>query len=68
MEVLLTVAIFAYMYVCATACSRIASRKHRGTEEWFVCGEILGLFAVIAVLFLPPLKDTRRYPPASGSA
>ena len=51
MELLLTGAIFIYMY----ACSRIAARKHRGADEWFVCGEILGVIAVIAILLLPPL-------------
>ena len=60
MEFLLTGAIFVYMYVCAMACSRVATRKHRGADEWFVCGEILGLIAVIALLLLPPLKDTGR--------
>lgn len=57
MEFLLTGAIFVYMYVCAMACSRIAARKHRGADEWFVCGELLGVFAVVTVLVLPALKD-----------
>ena len=60
MEFLLTGVIFVYMCVSSVACSRIAGRKGRGADEWFVCGEILGLIAVIAVLLLPPLKDTRR--------
>ena len=55
MEVLLTGAIFVYMYIRAMACSRIAARKHRGADEWFVCGEILGVIAVMAILLLPPL-------------
>ena len=59
MEFLLTGAIFVYMYVCAMACSRIAARKGRGADEWFVCGELLGLFAVVTVLVLPSLTDTQ---------
>ena len=58
MEFLLTGAIFVYMYVCATACSRIAGRKGRGADEWFVCGELLGVFAVVMLLVLPSLVRT----------
>ena len=60
MELLLTGAIFIYMYTCAMACSRIAARKHRGADEWFVCGQILGVIAVIAILLLPPLVEASR--------
>ena len=55
MEILICGAIFAYMGVCATACSRIAAERNRGADEWFVCGELFGLIAVIAVLLLPRL-------------
>lgn len=58
MEFLLTAAIFIYMYACAMACSRIAAHKGRGADEWFVCGELLGVFAVITVLALRSLTDT----------
>lgn len=60
MEFLLTGAIFVYMYVSAVACSRIAAGKGRGADEWFVCGQLLGVVAVITVLLLPPLKEAPR--------
>lgn len=47
--------VLLYISVSAVVCSRIAARKHRGTDEWFVCGELLGLIAVFAVLLLPRL-------------
>ncbi len=57
MEIVVSAVIFAYMGICAYACSRIALRKNRGADEWFVCGEIFGVIAVIAVLLLPRLPD-----------
>ena len=65
MEFLLTGAIFVYMSVSAVACSRIAARKGRGADEWFVCGELLGVFAVVTLLVLPSLTHTRERPNAS---
>ena len=65
MEFLLTAAIFIYMYACAMACSRIAAHKGRGADEWFVCGELLGVFAVVTLLVLPSLRHTRERPNAS---
>ena len=56
MELLFAVVILAYMAICAFAASHIAVRKNRGRDEWFVCGEIFGLIAVITVLLLPPLS------------
>ena len=69
MEILLTGAILAYMYTCAMVSSRIAARKGRGTDEWFACGLILGVIAVMAILPLPELVDMSRRsssPDASG--
>ncbi len=60
MEIVLCVAVLLYIGVCAFLCSRIAARKNRGADEWFVCGEILGLVAVLAVLLLPRLPGRPR--------
>ena len=57
MEVILCGVIFLYMGFCSFLCSRIAAGKNRGADEWFVCGEIFGLIAVIAVWLLPRLPD-----------
>jgi len=35
--------------------------KNRGADEWFVCGEMLGLIAVVAVWLLPHLPDQPPY-------
>lgn len=59
MEVVLCSAIFASMAICANLCSRIAGRKQRGSDEWFVCGELFGPVAVLAILLLPRLPDRR---------
>lgn len=47
--------VLLYISISAVVCSRIAARKNRGTDEWFMCGELLGLIAVLAVLLLPRL-------------
>lgn len=57
MEVVIGAAIFASMAICANVCSRIAERKRRGAEEWFVCGVIFGPVAIVAVLLLPQLPE-----------
>ena len=49
--------VLLYISISAVVCSRIAARKNRGTDEWFMCGELLGLIAVLAVLLLPRLPN-----------
>lgn len=46
----------AYASFCGWTASRLARSKNRGTDEWFVCGVIFGLFAVVALRLLPPLE------------
>ena len=57
-DVALVGAIFLYMAVSALACARVAARKNRGADEWFVCGELFGLIALAAVLLLPALRSS----------
>lgn len=52
--------VLLHISISALVCSRIAARKNRGTDEWFMCGELLGLIAVLAVLLLPRLPDRER--------
>ena len=53
MGLILYAAIMIYGGICAFVCSRTAYGKNRGADEWFVCGEILGVIAVAAILLLP---------------
>lgn len=67
MEIVLCVAIIAYLAICALGCSRIAAAKNRGADEWFVCGEIFGLIAVVAIVLLPRLPSRPRGAPSAGT-
>lgn len=67
MAIVLCIAVFAYLAICALGCSRIAVAKNRGADEWFVCGEIFGLIAVVAIVLLPPLPSHPRGAASAGT-
>ncbi len=49
MEIVIAALLLAYMAVSALVCQGIAKHKNRGTDEWFVCGVIFGIFAIVVV-------------------
>lgn len=59
MEFLICIVVLANMVAGAVACSRIAASKNRGSDEWFVVGEIFGVFAVPVVWLMRPLQEPR---------
>ena len=43
--------------LCAFVCNQIAKQKNRDTFGWTITGFLLGVFAVVAILALPPLEE-----------
>lgn len=42
--------------VCAFTAAKIAESKGRSRQNWFILGVLFGIFALITVAFLRPLK------------
>lgn len=48
--------VFCVWCLCAFVCNQLARQKGRDTFGWTILGFLLGVFAVVALLVLPPLN------------